>query len=147
MKKTVLLLALFLLSCMPAWAQQEQVDTLARFTGQVFEIVEKAAEPKGGMDAFYTFIGKNLDYPLPAFKERIQGTVYLRFIIDEKGKARDLEVYKGTHPVLDAEALRVVQLFNDQVGWKPARNKGKAVAMQRMIPIKFTFRPSPTANE
>jgi periplasmic protein TonB len=147
MKKYILLTFLLLLSMLPALAQQEQSDTQAQSSEQVFDIVEKAAEPKGGMQAFYTFIGKNLEYPLPAFKEQIQGTVYLKFIIDEKGKAKNLEVYQGAHPDLDAEALRVLQLFNDQVGWKPAKNKGKAVAMQRIMPIKFKFASSPVQEE
>jgi periplasmic protein TonB len=136
MKKNVLLLCM-LLATLPALAQHQQAETAEQLTEQIFPVVEKEAEPKGGMQAFYTFLAKNIDYPRTAVIEAIAGTVYLRFTIDETGRTSGLEVHQGAHPDLDAEALRVVQLFNEQVGWIPASTKGEAVAMQKIIPIKF----------
>ncbi len=47
----------------------------------------------------------------------------IRFIITKSGKLEDFTVVKSIHPLLDAEALRVLSLMPD---WKPAIQEGKA---------------------
>ncbi|MEE9460976.1 MAG: M56 family metallopeptidase [Bacteroidales bacterium] len=44
------------------------------------------AEPAGGVMEFRRFIAKNLIYPEEAYKNGVQGKVYIQFVIDEKGK-------------------------------------------------------------
>jgi hypothetical protein len=44
------------------------------------------AEPTGGVMEFRRFIAKNLIYPEEAYKNGVQGKVYIQFVIDEKGK-------------------------------------------------------------
>ncbi|RZM00918.1 MAG: energy transducer TonB, partial [Pedobacter sp.] len=40
----------------------------------------------------------------------LNGKVFVKFQITETGAVRDIQVAKGLHPALDAEAIRVVKL-------------------------------------
>ena len=49
-----------------------------------------------------------MKYPKEAVKNGIQGRVLVDFVIDEKGKVRDVKVLKGVDPLLDEEAVRII---------------------------------------
>ncbi len=75
-----------------------------------------------------------LKYPQAAIDNGIQGKVLVDFIIDEKGKVRDVKVLKGVDPLLDAEAVKVVEASPD---WKPARVRGEKVKCEMSLYIEF----------
>ncbi|MBQ9184372.1 MAG: TonB family protein [Bacteroidales bacterium] len=75
-----------------------------------------------------------LKYPDEAVQKGIQGRVSVEFVIDKDGSVVDAEVSKSAHPLLDAEALRVV-LASPK--WKPAKVKGVTVRSSISIPIEF----------
>ncbi len=75
-----------------------------------------------------------IKYPEDAIKKGIQGRVSVEFIIDKDGSVIDAEVTKSVDPLLDAEALRVV---NASPKWKPAKVKGVTVRSSVSIPIEF----------
>ena len=75
-----------------------------------------------------------LKYPREAVQNGIQGKVLVDFIIDAKGKVTDVRVLRGADPLLDAEAVRVVQASPD---WKPARMDGKKVRSEMSLWIEF----------
>lgn len=75
-----------------------------------------------------------LKYPEEAVREGLQGTVNVRFIIDEKGNVRDAQVTKSAGELLDAQAIRVISASPK---WKPARKDGKPVACKVTVPIEF----------
>lgn len=75
-----------------------------------------------------------LKYPEAAVEEGISGRVMVSFIIDEKGNVTDVTLAKGTHPLLDEEALRVVAASPK---WKAGRHRGKKVKTALTIPVEF----------
>ena len=75
-----------------------------------------------------------LRYPQKAVENGIQGRVLVDFILDEKGKVRDVKVAKGVDPLLDAEAVRVISASPD---WKPARLRGKKVKCGMSVYVEF----------
>ncbi|MCQ2180732.1 MAG: TonB family protein [Bacteroidales bacterium] len=75
-----------------------------------------------------------LKYPQEAVENGIQGKVLVSFIIDEKGKMRDVEVTKGVHPLLDEAAVRAVSASPD---WRPARRLGKKVKCSMSLYVEF----------
>lgn len=83
------------------------------------------------------FISKNIKYPDEMRKNNVSGTVYVDFVIDEKGKVTDVKVDKGIAPALDNEALRVIKSMPD---WKPGTKDGKPVKMKITIPISFKLK-------
>ena len=67
-------------------------------------------------------------------KKGIQGKVFVSFVIDKKGSVLNAKIERGVDPLLDAEALRVV---NSMPKWIPGKEKGKDVAVQFTLPISF----------
>ena len=75
-----------------------------------------------------------LKYPQSAVREGVQGKVLVDFIIDEKGKVRDVQVLRGVDPRLDEEAVRVVSASPD---WRPGYVGGKKVKAEMSLWIEF----------
>ncbi|MDG1477566.1 MAG: energy transducer TonB [Vicingaceae bacterium] len=66
-------------------------------------------EYPGGTRALIKFFQTNVQYPDSAREESIQGKVYVTFVVDTIGKIDDVSIIRGVHPLLDKEAIRVVQ--------------------------------------
>ena len=101
-----------------------------------FIVVEQAPEYPGGSAALLDFLQNNLRYPEAARSEKAEGRVIVRFVVNTKGKVEDAAVIKGVHPLLDAEALRIVGLLS---GWLPGAQGGKPVNVWYMVPVTFTL--------
>ena len=78
-----------------------------------------------------------LRYPQYAIDNGIRGRVQVSFVIDEKGKVRDVQVEKGVHPSLDNEAIRVIEASPD---WKPGLMNGKPVRSRLSLYIEFKLK-------
>lgn len=76
----------------------------------------------------------NLKYPPTAAESRIEGRVIVEFMVRADGSITDAKVLRGVVPMLDAEALRVV---NSMPKWIPARENGKNVDFNYILPITF----------
>jgi TonB family protein len=104
----------------------------------VFVMVEFSAEFKGGdISYFREWVQKNLVYPPEAVKNGIFGRVTVQFAINSKGKVCNVKVLRGVDPLLDKETIRVIQLSPD---WKPAKQGGKNVKQQFVIPVIFALK-------
>ncbi len=103
---------------------------------EIFDVVEEAPEPMGGMQALYDYLGKEVKYPQMAMDNNIQGKVYVQFVVEKDGSINDVNVVKGVHNTLDKEATRVVKAMPK---WKPGKQRGKAVRVRYTIPINFTI--------
>jgi len=104
----------------------------------VFVVVEEMPKfPGGGMDAMGQWISQQMKYPEQAKKDGIQGVVYVGYIVNKTGKVESVEVEKSAHPLLDAEAVRVVAAMPD---WTPGTQRGKAVDVRLVVPIKFSLK-------
>lgn len=96
--------------------------------------IELTAEPVGGMTAFYGFIAQNLRYPKQAKKERIEGRVMIRFIVDSDGSIKDVSVIDGIGGGCDEEAIRVISISPK---WKPGTRRGVPVPQEIRLPLQF----------
>jgi protein TonB len=99
-----------------------------------FVVVEDMPEFPGGEADMYKWLGKNIKYPQVAKENGIEGKVFVRFIVNEKGKVQDAQVLRGIGGGCDEEALRVVK---DMPAWKPGKQRGKPVRVQFTIPIHY----------
>jgi len=115
-------------------AKKESNVSIDPEIGEVYSIVEQLPVFPGGETALPAFLGKEVKYPAEAVKKGIQGKVYVTFVVDKNGKVRNSKVVRGVDPILDAEALRVV---NAMPKWTPGKQSGKDVAVQFTVPIKF----------
>ena len=71
-------------------------------------------------------------YPAEPFYDKVEGTVEIEFVIDEKGRVIDLAVVKSV-PGLDKAALECVKKWN----FKPAQKQGKPVKATALAPVTF----------
>lgn len=88
-------------------------------------------------DHFSIWCSTQIDYPEEALKNNITGKVMVRFIITAEGNVSDVKVIKGAHPLLDAEAVRVVA---SSPAWEPVTVNGKKVNVEFVIPIAFRIK-------
>lgn len=97
-------------------------------------MVQEQPEFPGGMPALMDYFRKQVRYPKQARKKRIQGKVYVEFVVTKEGTIEDANVLRGVHPLLDAEALRAVA---GMPRWFPGRSNGEPVRVRYTIPITF----------
>lgn len=70
---------------------------------------------EGGLTALRAFIKKNMKYPKAALKAKIEGTVFVKYTIDHKGKVIASKVVSKLGHGCDEEAQRLVSLLEFQV--------------------------------
>jgi TonB family protein len=95
---------------------------------------EVSASPKEGLENLYRKIGKNLRYPTDARKKRIQGKVFVKFIIEPDGSISNVEAVRGVYASIDEEAIRVIKLCGP---WNPGYQRGLAVRQAFTLPLNF----------
>ena len=121
MKNKSLLILLFCFSII--FGQQQDKDG-------IYLNVEKMPAIKGGFSA----VGEKIKYPKIAIKMRMQGVVYIGFVVNPEGKVENPKILKSVAEVLDEEALRVVE---KEIEFEPGYHEGKAVPVRFVLPIKF----------
>ena len=97
-------------------------------------VVQIQPEFPGGPDSLQSFLKSHLVYPDSAKFNRIQGRVYVGFMVDKKGKIRDEKILNGVNELLDNEALRVVKMMPQ---WKPGTAGGNPTNVQYILPVDF----------
>ncbi len=83
------------------------------------------------------FIYGNVKYPPQARAAKIEGTVYIRFIVDKDGTILSPELVRSIGGGCDEEALRVVSMMPK---WEPGKQKGHPVKVQYNLPVKFKLK-------
>lgn len=103
---------------------------------KVYTTVDENPEFKGGPTGLYNYIASQIRYPSKAIDARAQGKVLVTFVINKDGKIGSARVVRGVHPLLDEEALRVV---NNMPEWKPGKMHEKPVRVSYTMPINFNL--------
>ena len=100
------------------------------------ELDEHPTFKGGGPNNFAYWVATHVKYPKYAKEAGIEGTVMVHFIIDTNGKISDAHVHQSVHPVLDAEAVRIIK---KSPKWKPGKKDGKPVKVGFNMPVAFNF--------
>jgi len=95
------------------------------------------AESNCTAGAIVGHINSVLTYPAIARTAGVEGTVKLMFIIDENGKATDIEVIRKVHPSLDKEAMRALSLIPPM---NPAKQNGHPVKVRYITDVAFRLK-------
>ena len=101
-----------------------------------YVMVEKMPMYPGGDIELLNFIRNNTNYPEAAKAEKIEGRVIIRFIVNKIGDAEEPVILKGVHPLLDAEAMRVVSSLK---GFSPGYQGETPVNVYYMVPVNFSL--------
>lgn len=120
--------------------------------------IEQQPGYPGGQEGLVKYLRANLKYPSSAKELKVQGKVYVIFVIEKNGEISSVELMKGIKAVipdslngmkvtekdkpyfekaaktLNDEALRVI---TEMPKWAPGYQNGKAVRCKFIIPITY----------
>lgn len=84
----------------------------------------------------FRFLSENVKYPRMCVDGRIEGVVWVEYVVNQEGYVADAKVIRGAHKLLDKEALRVVNNFPQ---FTPGKQRTKPVNVKFTLPIRFTL--------
>ena len=128
MKKLILLVVVALFCCTSVMAQTEVEDDA------IFVVAENAPEFPGGSDSLYAYIARNIKYPETAKKEKIEGRVFVTFVVEKDGRITGERILRDIGGGCGEEVLRVIRTMPK---WKPGTQDGKPVRVQFNLPVAF----------
>lgn len=105
--------------------------------GDIFVVVEQQPKFPGGTEAMIQFLSDSIRYPEEAADRRIQGRVICNFIIKKDGNIGDVNVVRGVDPLLDEEAVRVLESMPK---WEPGMQRNKPVDVRFTLPVSFRLK-------
>jgi len=114
-------------------------STYLDISGNAVKRADITTEPvfPGGMKQFYVYLARNVRYPAEAYRSKIQGKVYLSFLINPAGKVENVKVISSPAVSLSEEAVKVTQ---QSPSWIPATLFGSPISITYNIDINFTLR-------
>lgn len=144
MKKINLISAALLIASVTVKAQQTEpklpngsdVVVLKVDSNAIFTAVEKVPEFPGGLEQFYKFLQHNIRYPAVAFENKVQGKVFVTFVVEKDGSLTNIKEVHGIGNGCDEEAVRVMKISPK---WNPGTQNGRAVRVLYTMPISFTL--------
>lgn len=98
--------------------------------------VKTKPEPVKGMNDFYDKWSKKVVYPEEALKKKIQGMVFVQFIVNADGSLSDASVRSGIGYGCDEAALKGFNEVSKEL-WKPAIRTDQPVRVRMVIPFSF----------
>lgn len=104
--------------------------------GELYTAVEEPAIFPTGIPGLMQYVASTLRYPAKARTAGIQGNVLVEFVVLPTGAIGSAKIKKGLDRDCDEEALRIVR---QMPRWIPAKQNGKAVTSQFVLPIQFTL--------
>ena len=87
-----------------------------------------------GEEAFYRYIGDHLVYPEEARAAKIEGRVFVEFIVGTDGNLYNLQILKGIGGGCDQQAILAIL---NAGRWFPAKINGFPVEQRVVIPVSF----------
>jgi len=106
-------------------------------SNEIYVVVENMPSFPGGDALLLQFIAENLQYPVEAKENGIQGTVIVRFCVKKDGTVGKISIPRGVDASLNAEAYRVVSILP---AFNPGKQRGKPVNVWYSLPIKFQIK-------
>lgn len=105
--------------------------------GEVLSVVSDPPKFPGGEKALATFLSSHIRYPKLAQESNVQGTVFVKFVIDTEGNITNVTTV-GSHlgNGLEEESIRVVEAMPK---WTPAKHNGKKANVEFHLPIRYVL--------
>jgi protein TonB len=128
----------FVITIFQLHAQSTTDSTVTTDRNMIYDIVDVAPEPIGGMKVFYQIVTKNINYPAEARQKNITGKVFVEFVVEKDGKilSENVKVARSVHQSLDEEAVRIILLTSP---WQPGVKNGQPVRARKTFPISFNL--------
>lgn len=135
---TTLMIAGFSLKIQAQQPVTEQAESRnpTRVEGDIYFAVEEQPQYKGGMAALHNYISNELNYPLKAREQGIEGQVEVQFVVEKDGSLSNVTAFNNIRGGLADEAVRVVKRAP---AFSPGKQRGKPVRVQMVLPIRFSL--------
>ncbi len=113
------------------------VNRPEKVSDSIYDFVEIMPKFRGKeYNEFIYFVYEHIEYPSLAAQNGVFGTVFVKFVIDEKGNLTDARIYKGVDPSLDKEVLRVINMSEK---WTPGIQNFRPVKVSFIFPVRFNM--------
>ena len=116
--------------------QQTPAAEVETVQDSIYRVSDAMPEYPGGPNEMMRYIQENIKYPQSAKDNKIEGRVFVTFVVEKDGSITNATVLRGIDKECDAEALRVV---SSMPKWNPGQQKGEVVRTQFTIPIIYKF--------
>ena len=103
-------------------------------TNGVYNFVQHRPMFGNGYNDVKAYLAAHVHYPDSAKALRIQGKVFIKFVVNEDGSLSDFKMIRGVSKELDDEAMRVIK---EMPKWKPGMQNGKTVKVYFTVPVEF----------
>ncbi len=110
------------------------VEEMPRFPGCEDRDLAKKERYECATNLMLKFIYDHIRYPEIARQNGIEGTVYIKFVVETDGAISQATIARDIGGGCGTEALRVVGLMPK---WLPGLQRGRAVRVQFSLPVKF----------
>lgn len=97
---------------------------------------DKMPEFVGGIDSLMQYVEKTLKYPRWERKHKIEGTVYVEFVVNEKGKILNPVIIESVSGSKNF-GKEVIRMVKKMPNWIPGSTNGKVTSTKFRMPIKF----------
>ena len=91
----------------------------------------------GGIENLMKLVANVTKYPEDAWKQKAEGRVILRFVVDEEGKMTHPKILQSVRYDIDKEAIRAFEAIADVYRWSPGYQDGEAKRVKFTIPLYF----------
>ncbi|SEJ57131.1 TonB protein C-terminal [Cyclobacterium xiamenense] len=115
----------------------------------VFYSVDEEADFEGGEEALRSTVLSNLEYPESAKNWGLEGTIFVKFVVDENGDipfattSSNIETSMERYLTdMEAQAIKAIKATSGE--WEPAEVENVEVASLSVLPITFDFEKNPT---
>ncbi len=98
------------------------------------EVLNRLPQFPGGIHALKDFLEENVEYPVQAQENGIQGVVKVQLIVAEDGSLTVDKIVSQGHPMLEKAAMDAVK---EMPNWEPSLQNGETVVRKVRFPIVF----------
>lgn len=108
--------------------QDKQATQDSTEDNQVHFLVQEMPVFPGNLN---TWIYNNIRYPETAKEKKLEGKVYVRFVIEKDGAVSNVKIIRGVSPELDNEAKAVIASMPK---WEPGKQNGSPCVFHTQFP-------------
>ncbi len=101
---------------------------------RVYEYVQQMPEFPGGKAALAAWLAEHLRYPTTARQRKVEGSVFVRCVIERTGQVGQATILKGLGYGCNDEAVRLVQALPP---FRPGRQNGRPMRVYYQLPVSF----------
>ena len=115
------------------------VQDMPRFPGcENIEELSKEELKDCSDQKLLAYLYTNLKYPQQARDQKIEGRVYVQFVVEKDGSVSQINLARGIGGGCNEAVLDLVESMNEmEVKWRPGYQRGKPVRVMYTLPVAF----------